>query len=228
VSEDSAGAPPLRMAAVFDAVDEAGRPYFSADRRRVLDPGERSALAGYLDSAPMVVRASGFEVDPLDPDAGRVVPLGYRTDGVWVWQEASAYYLRTRGVAPDDALVAHAASLGYEAPGSVSDDVADAATELALTASPPRPVAGRQAATYFANVKPGYPREDPVGLLRQWYDDQGRRVDELLPRDMRWQYTPAFLINERNAEDDFEEIPPRLAAQIVDRWWADWHVDAKP
>jgi hypothetical protein len=223
---DSAGARPLRVAAVFDAVGEAGRPYFSADRRRVLDAGERAALAGYLESAPLVVRASGFEVDPLDPDAGRVVPLGYHTDGVWVWQEASAYYLRTRGVAPDDALVEHAASVGHRAPESVPGDVADAAAELALSPSPPRLVTGRRAATYFGSVKAGFPAEDPAGLLRQWYDEEGHRIDEMLPRGMRWKFTPAFLVNDRNGEADYEEIPAWVAADIVDRWWADWRVEA--
>jgi len=222
---DGTGSAALRVAAVFDAVDAAGRPYFSADRRRVVDADERARLVGYLKSAPLVVRAAGLQVDPLDPGRGRVVPLGYCSDGVWVWQEASAYYLRTRGVAPDDELVAHIESVGYQAPQSLPDAVADAAAALALSASPPQPVSGRRAATYFASVRPGFPASEPAGILRQWLTADGHRTDEVLPRDMRWKRTPAFLINDRNGEKDYEEIPAVLAAEIVDRWWAKWRSD---
>jgi hypothetical protein len=222
---DSPGAAPLKLAAVFDAVDDEGRPYFSADRRRVLDPRERTALAEYLESAPLVVRASGFEVDPLDPDAGRVVPLGYRTDGVWVWQEASAYYLRSRGTAPDEDLVRHIESVGFLALESVSDQVAEAAAELAFSASPPEPATGRRSATYFASVDSGYPAHAPAGVLRQWRDEQGYQHDESLRRTMRWERTAAFFANARSGEKDFVEISPRLAAQIADDWWADWRPD---
>jgi hypothetical protein len=219
----SAQVGPLRVAAVFDAVDEGGRPYFSADRRRVLDAAERSALVGYLDSAPLVVRAAGLEVDPLDPAAGRVVPLGYRSDGVWVWQEASAYYLRSRGVAPDEEFVAHIVAAGYRAPESLPDQVIDAAADAAMSPSPVPPASGRRVATYFASVDVGYPPEAPAGLLRQWYDEQGYRKDETLPVNMRWKRTPAFIANARSGEKDFVPIAPELAAAIVDRWWAEEH-----
>jgi hypothetical protein len=212
----------LRSAAVFDAQDEAGRWCFSADRRRVVGSGERAALARYLESAPLVLRASGLEVDPRDPQAGPVLPLSYRTDGVWVWQEASAYYLRSRGAAPDEELVRHAASVGFVVPQSVPDDVLAHAEELVMSADPPQPVWGRRHATYFASVSPGYPPHAPGGLLRQWFDHRGHRIDESLRRDMRWKHTPAFLVNARNGEHDYEEIPAMLAAQIADRWWADW------
>ena len=216
---DSAVPVPLRVAAVFDAVDDEGRPYFSADRRRVVDPGEREALAKYLESAPLVVRASGFEVDPLNPGAGRVVPLGYRTDGVWVWQQAAAYYLRSRGAAPDEDLVRHIESVGFRFPESVPDEVAGAAATLAFSASPPEPATGRRAATYFASVDSGYPAHAPAGLLRQWYDERGYQHDESLQRSMRWEHTGAFIANSRSGEKDFVEIPPQLAARIADDWW---------
>ncbi|MFB9449165.1 hypothetical protein Dvina_30915 [Dactylosporangium vinaceum] len=216
---------PLRMAGVFDATDAEG-PYFSADRRRVLDPAERESLARYLETAPMVLRASGFETDPLDPGAGEVVPLSYRTDGVWVWQEASAYYLRARGCAPDDDLVAHIAAAGYRPPASVPDDVRDAASDMAMTADPPEQLTGRRAAQYFAIVDhPRYPATAPAGLLRQWRTDEGVRRDQVLPRSMRWEHTGAFVQNARSGEDDFEEIPSRVAARIADDWWAQWRPD---
>jgi hypothetical protein len=209
----------LRVAAVFDAVDEAGRPFFSADRRRVVDAGERAGLVSYLESAPLVVRAGGFEVDPLDPGRGGVVPVGYRCDGVWVWQEASAFYLRERGVAPDEDFVTHIESVGFRVPESLSGEVVDAAAELALSVSPAEPVTGRRAATYLASVDVGYPPHAPAGLLRQWVDERGIEHDEALPRNMRWEPTSVIFANSRSGDYDFQEIPAKLAADIVDRWW---------
>ncbi|WP_433047855.1 hypothetical protein [Dactylosporangium sp. CS-033363] len=221
------GTPALRIAAVFDAVDDDGSPYFSADRRRVVDPAERESLIRYLESAPIVLRASGFEVDPLDPAAGRAVPLSYRTDGVWVWQDASAYYLRTRGCAPDDDLVAHIAARDFQAPSTVPDELSDKAAELAMSTAPPPPPTGRQRATYFASMlNARYTPEHPSGLWRQWRTEQGARMDESLPRTMVWSRTSAFIDIELGESDkEYQEIAPRLAARIADRWWSDWRTD---
>ncbi|MDT5040340.1 MAG: hypothetical protein QOE51_1325 [Actinoplanes sp.] len=73
----------LRVAAVFDG-EADGVPFFTPDRVRVIDPDGRAALVRYLTGAPLVVRAPGLEADPLDPGRGPAVPVGYRSDGVWV------------------------------------------------------------------------------------------------------------------------------------------------
>jgi hypothetical protein len=63
-------------------------------------PEEAQGLVDYLlGGTPLLVADSQGE-DVLDPSRGEVVPLHLRTDGTWVWSDASAYYLREHLVAP--------------------------------------------------------------------------------------------------------------------------------
>lgn len=216
----------LRVAAVFDAVDEAGQPYFSPDRRRVLDAAERDRLVGYLSGAPLALRAHGLEPDPLNPSRGHVVPVGYRTDGAWVWQEASGYYLDAYGVAPEDDFVAYIEQAGYVPPRELPDEVLNQAADAALAPAPQRPSSPRRNLRYFASIGFGESPSNPGGLLRQW-NEVGRsgseiRVDQAVGRNLRWHDTGIFVKNARDSEYDFVEISQREAAGVLDRWLARW------
>ncbi len=114
----------LLLARVFDGESPSGSPWFSPNRRRIADPVRRDRVATYLERGRLVLRVAGRAPDPLAPSAGRVVPLHYRTDGVWVWQEALAYYVRKRGVAPELALLCHIEEHGLRPSGPVSDEAA--------------------------------------------------------------------------------------------------------
>jgi hypothetical protein len=216
----------LRVAAVFDAVDKAGQPYFSPDRRRVLDQAERNRLVRYLTGAPLALRAHGLEPDPLDASRGHVVPVGYRTDGSWVWQESSGYYLDSYGVAPEDEFVAHIERVGYVPPLELPDEVLNQAADAALAPASPKPPSPRRNLRYFASVSPGYPADKPGGVLRQWHQmwHTGRevRIDQAVGRDLRWHDTSLFVRNARSGEYDFVEISQRQAAAVLDRWLAKW------
>ncbi|MDQ7907789.1 hypothetical protein RB614_25025 [Phytohabitans sp. ZYX-F-186] len=219
----------FRVTPVFDAVD-GDEPYFSPDRRRVLDGAERARLLTYLAGAPLVLRAHGLEPDPLDPSAGQAVPVGFQTDGVWIWQEATVYYLRRYGIAPEDDLVRHIEAAGYTLPAQLADEVLDDAADAALApAASPAPDVRRDV-RYFADVPAGGSAEDPGGLSRQWHqtwrDGEDVRIDQVCDPALRWRDTGAFASNARGGEHDFVEIPQRLASRILDRWWAEEHTDA--
>lgn len=66
--------------------------------------GELSRL---LAGGVVLYEGRFLDHDRLDPGRGAVVPLTVRTDGVWVWSEASGYYLREHGVLPSSDLLAH-------------------------------------------------------------------------------------------------------------------------
>ena len=108
---DATGSP-LRWTAL--PRDAAGRP--TGTGRPPLDGAERSSVAGYLRSAPVVVAALGFDEDLLDPGRPEVVPLAIRTDGEWVWPESDGYYADRYGLAPEPEFVAHVRRRGYRAP----------------------------------------------------------------------------------------------------------------
>lgn len=207
----------VRVAAVFDRVDETGRPWFSPNRWRVPDPELRHALVGYLSGAPLVIRAQGYEPDPLDPPQPPRVPVGYRSDGTWVWQEASAYYLDRYGVAPEDALVEHIQRQGYTPPPDLSDEARAAAEQAALSgaAAEAQPTDCR----YVMWVRESAPAGYPPNVLRRCRDTAGNEVDQALDAALRWSWTNLFARDARSGEYDLRPVSEPEASALLDRRW---------
>lgn len=124
LSAPRAGGP--RLAPVFAATDEDRSP---------VEQAERDSLLGYLDRAPIVLAARGYDTDRLDPTAPRTVPMTFHTDGTWVWSGAVGYYLRVHDVAPDPELVAHIRAREFRLP-EVDESARDRAVSL-ITGAPP-------------------------------------------------------------------------------------------
>lgn len=97
----------VRIATVFDHVDEEGTPSFDPDHGRLADPDERERLVAYLAAGAPLLVTTALADDLLDPDRGAVVPMSFRTDGTWIWSDAATYYLDEHGVEPDADLLAH-------------------------------------------------------------------------------------------------------------------------
>jgi hypothetical protein len=98
---------PISTAAVFDGVDPRRGPWFTTTHPVVSDAAERDRLLAALGAATVVTWSSARMADVLAPERGDVVPLHLRTDGAWVWSEATMYYLEQYGLAPDPDLTAH-------------------------------------------------------------------------------------------------------------------------
>lgn len=98
-------APPPRLAAVFDAPQDAAP--FAVDRPRIESAEQRQRVLDYLDAGHGLLTVHDGEPDLVEPGRGEVVPVDLRTDGRWIWSDASAYYLRQYHLAPDSALLAH-------------------------------------------------------------------------------------------------------------------------
>ncbi|WFE27094.1 hypothetical protein O7623_28230 [Solwaraspora sp. WMMD791] len=111
----AASAADPELVPVFDGVDDAGRPIF-ADDRPSLDAAERESVAGYLYGADAVLLTTATMADVVDPELGEVVPLTYRTDGRFVWPDASAYYAQRHGIAPYPPLLAAIRAADYRPP----------------------------------------------------------------------------------------------------------------
>jgi hypothetical protein len=60
-----------------------------------------------------LLSTTGRLPDVVDPGRGKVVPMTFRTDGGWVWSDATTYYLSTYRLQPDPQLVSHIQSLNY-------------------------------------------------------------------------------------------------------------------
>jgi hypothetical protein len=97
---------PIRLARAFDGADPGDGPFFAAGHARLEGPDGERVLA-YLRSAELVVNTPGAMNDVLDVSRVAAVPVGFRSDGEWVWSDAVAYYLKRHGLAPEPDLLAH-------------------------------------------------------------------------------------------------------------------------
>jgi hypothetical protein len=86
-------------------------------------------LVGYLRGGQPLLLTTARKNDVLTPARGAVVPMNFRTDGQWIWSDATAYYLEQYGLAPDADLVAHIRHRGFVVP-----EVDGAAIHRALAA----------------------------------------------------------------------------------------------
>jgi len=107
--------PGVRIAVLFDEVDPTEGPRFHPNHPRV-DEEESPKLLGYLRNGEPLLLTTGRLDDVVDQARGKVVPMSFRTDGAWVWSDATAYYLEAHGLQPDPALVKHIRAMGHVRP----------------------------------------------------------------------------------------------------------------
>ncbi|MEU3274218.1 ferredoxin [Saccharomonospora sp. NPDC006951] len=115
-----------RTPRVYDGFDDSGMPLVE---RPALSRAERERVLAYLDAAPVVLAARGYDTDPFEPRRPASVPLTFRTDGAWVWPGAVAYHLREHEIAPDPELLTHIRARDFVVP-----EVGEPARELAIAA----------------------------------------------------------------------------------------------
>jgi hypothetical protein len=99
-------APPVTVARVFDGAGPGG-PWFDPGHELVTDPAERATMLDFLSTGQVVLAVATRLTDVLTAAPG-VVPASLRSDGVWVWSDATGYYLDRHGVAPEPGLADHA------------------------------------------------------------------------------------------------------------------------
>ena len=115
----------LRTARVYDGKGENGRIYTN---RPPVDPQVLDGLLTYLEAAPVVLAARGYDVDEFSPGE-QDVPLNFRTDGAWIWAGAVPHYLRKYGLPPEPELVSHIVSRGLRV-GEVDESTQELAASI--------------------------------------------------------------------------------------------------
>ncbi|MGO2665450.1 hypothetical protein [Mycetocola reblochoni] len=104
---------PPRVARVFDGCSD-GKPWFAAARPLVVDERERAELLALLATGTPLLRSAALRDAVTGEESA--VPAGLRSDGVWIWSDASAYYVDQHWIAPDPELVAHLRVSGEPTP----------------------------------------------------------------------------------------------------------------
>jgi hypothetical protein len=117
----------MKLARVFDGVDPSGEPFFAADRAHIDDAEERTRVSGFLKGGRVVGHIPGYDIDRMERDRGKVVPMSIHTDGVWIWNAGLRYYVETYGLAPEPEFLAHIMRSGH-----VAAEPDDAAVREAL------------------------------------------------------------------------------------------------
>ncbi|MFT7841844.1 hypothetical protein Q5530_37390 [Saccharothrix sp. BKS2] len=102
-------AAPVRIARAFDGSSPTKGPYFSPSRELLVEADERQRLLDFLAGGEVVLPVPGALDDVLSGASG-AVRADLRSDGAWVWSDASHYYLDRHLVAPDPELARHAAA----------------------------------------------------------------------------------------------------------------------
>jgi hypothetical protein len=106
----------FRFAAVVDGVGADGTPVVAPDRGYLTNATRRERVLTYLRAGAPVWQGEGAEPDAFDPLHPRTVPVGFRTDGRWIWPEAVAYYLERYHVAPEPEFADRINRYGYMCP----------------------------------------------------------------------------------------------------------------
>jgi hypothetical protein len=72
--------------------------------------------------------------------------------------------------------------------------------------------------TYYAVVDDLSSRDQPAGVFRRIYTEDGGRSDEAFTRNLVWEFSPALISAERgDLQNEFIEITETEASEIVDR-----------
>ena len=72
--------------------------------------------------------------------------------------------------------------------------------------------------TYYAVVDDLSSRDQPAGVFRRTYTEDGGRSDEAFTRNLIWAFSPALVSSERgDLQNEFIEITEAEANQIVER-----------
>ncbi|MGH3864351.1 hypothetical protein [Actinokineospora sp.] len=105
--------PRTEIVPLFDGVGADNRPTWY---RPMVGRREQNAILHYLENAPLVLSSRGRTEDELADTSEPSVPMGFHTDGRWIWPSAAAYYLREHDVPPVLELVDHIRQNRYAIP----------------------------------------------------------------------------------------------------------------
>ncbi|WP_406207968.1 hypothetical protein OH807_35865 [Kitasatospora sp. NBC_01560] len=127
----------FELAAVFDHVDPVTGPGFAPGHPRLAPGMEHAAVARYLHAGAPVLLTPMLMDDVVDRERRGVVPMGYRTDGQWIWTDTVTYYLDEYGLEPEPGLLAHVRARLDAPPAAPGPEVLERAVAFVL--APPEP-----------------------------------------------------------------------------------------
>lgn len=126
---------------MFDGYTEGTHGAFLPDHPRISHVGQKDRILAYLNAGETLIAYRSLSDDEIDPSRDFSVPRVFVTDGEWVWNLASAYYLEVHDLLPDARLLEHVEARGYQFP-AVEPAVLERAREEAYRVVEEFPVDG--------------------------------------------------------------------------------------
>lgn len=102
------------------------------DRLPRLNGDEAQRLAGFLDAGVLVLSTTMMLPDPLSESDAPCVRINQRTDGLWAWDDAVAYFVRTYSISPPLEFLEYARSRNFESRHPTQAEFAQVRAELGL------------------------------------------------------------------------------------------------
>lgn len=99
-------------------------------RKGKLDEASAAQLSDYMDAGAILMRTTLLRPDIFSNDDTPKVPSSMRTDGEFVWSDATSYYVRHYQVSPGEEFLQHAESLGFRVPSISDAEAASLAQDL--------------------------------------------------------------------------------------------------
>ncbi|MGV1049831.1 MAG: hypothetical protein ACOYD4_15055 [Solirubrobacterales bacterium] len=103
----------MRIASLWEPDGDALE--LKPELKRSEDAALKERILGFLQGGGLVLRSPGLRQDRLDPTQPPRVPLGYLSDGEWIWPLEMVYYLERHGILPEEGFLEHMRARGYEA-----------------------------------------------------------------------------------------------------------------
>lgn len=118
----------MRVASLWREAD--GSLELRPELERSADAGLKRRILGFLSGGGIVLRSPVLREDRLDPSRRDAVPLGYLSDGEWIWPLEMAFYLEQHGVLPEAEFREHMRARDFEAQVPSPEVLAEAARLL--------------------------------------------------------------------------------------------------
>lgn len=94
------------------------------------DPQLKQQVLRFLAGGGSVLQAPVLREDRLDPSRTDSVPLGYLSDGDWIWPLEMSYYLEQHDILPEERFLEHMQVRGFEAKEPPTEVLVEAARLL--------------------------------------------------------------------------------------------------
>lgn len=123
----------MKIVSLWEADSSDGPIHLTQSCIKTNSTKQKREVMKYLVSGAIVLATDACLVDNLDPKKPKVVPVGYLTDGKYIWPNEMIYYLDRYDILPPKWFLDHISENGFRVPDSAKDTTGRALEALRNT-----------------------------------------------------------------------------------------------